>query len=118
MFADPKVHVIDAAGKPLGRIASEAATILQGKRSVAYDPRLLAPVEVRIENARKLVVTGRKAAQKRYYKHAGQLGHLKVRKFEDVFAKQPAWVLRHAIQNMLPKNRLRAQRLRQLFITA
>jgi len=113
-----EVHVIDAAGRPLGRIASEAATLLQGKRRVTYDPRLLAPVEVRIENARKVVVTGRKAIQKRYYRHAGQLGHLKVRKFEDVFRKQPAWVIRHAIRNMLPKNRLRARRLRQLFITA
>ncbi|MDO8469808.1 MAG: 50S ribosomal protein L13 [bacterium] len=116
--ANPEVHVIDAAGRPLGRIASEVATLLQGKRRATYDPRLLAPIEVHIENARKVVVTGRKATQKRYYKHAGQLGHLKVRKFEDVFRKQPGWVIRHAIQNMLPKNRLRAKRLRQLFIRA
>lgn len=113
-----EVHIIDAAGRPLGRVASEAATLLQGKRRPTYDPRLLAPIEVHIENARKVVVTGRKATQKRYYKHAGQLGHLKVRTFENVFAKQPGWVIRHAIQNMLPKNRLRAKRLRQLFITA
>ncbi len=111
-------HVIDAAGRPLGRVASDVARILMGKHRAEYHPGALPRAEVRVEHASQVVLTGRKASQKRYYRHAGKLGHLKVRKFEDVFSKRPTWVLRRAIMMMLPKNRLRAARLRRLTIVA
>ncbi|MDO8556941.1 MAG: 50S ribosomal protein L13 [Candidatus Jorgensenbacteria bacterium] len=109
-------HIIDAQGKRLGRVASEVASILQGKHSVAYNPRLEGTDKVIIKNASKITLSGKKTSQKIYYRHAGQLGHLKENKFRDVFAKSPAWVIRHAIERMLPKNRLQARRIKRLKI--
>ena len=109
-------HIIDAKGKPLGRIASRVALILQGKHTAAYNPRLPGTDTVVIRHASDVVVSGRKVSQKVYYRHAGALGHLKERKYRDVFAKDPRWVLRHAIERMLPKNRLQAQRMKKLVI--
>jgi large subunit ribosomal protein L13 len=111
-----ELHVIDAARRPLGRVASDTARILMGKHRAEYHPGKLFRGVVRVEHASQVVLTGRKASQKRYYRHAGKLGHLKVRKFEDVFSKNPTWILRRAIMMMLPKNRLRAIRLRRLTI--
>ena len=107
-------YTLDAKNKPLGRLASEIATILQGKKHAAYEPRLLGTDRVIVKNADKVVLTGRKPAQKVYYKHTGKLGHLKETKFKDAFAKNPKWVLQHAVNLMLPKNKLRAKRMRQL----
>lgn len=109
-------YEIDAKNKKLGRLSSEIASILQGKKNPKYNPRLLNDDRVIVKNAGHIVVTGRKTNQKIYYKHTGPLGHLKERKFTDVFKKNPAWVLRHAVRLMLPKNRLNAKRLRNLVI--
>ncbi len=109
-------HVIDAKNKKVGRLASEIAGILQGKNSPRYNPRLEGEDTVVVKNAKGLVLTGRKADMKIYYRHAGQLGHLKENKFADVFKKKPAWVLRHAVRLMLPKNKLAAKRLKRLVI--
>lgn len=109
-------YVIDAKGKSLGRVASEIATILQGKKQPKYEPRLVGSDRVIVENVKSVVLTGRKAVQKIYYHHTGPLGHLKENKFKDVFQKNPAWVLRHAVNLMLPKNRLRAKRMKGLII--
>lgn len=109
-------YIIDAKNKKLGRLASEIAVILQGKNKPSYEPRLEGGDRVVIKNVDKITVSGRKTKQKVYYRHSGPLGHLKVRKFEDVFAKKPAWVLRHAVRLMLPKNRLLARRMKRLII--
>jgi large subunit ribosomal protein L13 len=109
-------YTIDVKNKRLGRVASEVAVILQGKQHVAYDPRLSGTDRVRIKNISGLTVSGSKYEEKMYYHHAGALGHLKEQKFADVFEKKPAWVLRHAVNSMLPKNRLRAKRMRRLII--
>lgn len=109
-------YKIDAKNKKLGRLASEIAVILQGKKHVVYNPKDSGSDRVIIENISKIVMTGRKTSQKIYYRHAGRLGHLKERKFKDVFAKNPAWVLRHSVNLMLPKNRLRAKRMKRLII--
>lgn len=109
-------YTIDAKNKRLGRLATEIAVILQGKKNPGYEPRLEGEDRVIVKNVDKIVLTGRKIKQKVYYKHTGPLGHLKVRKFEDVFSKKPAWVLRHAVRLMLPKNRLSAKRMRRLII--
>ncbi|MEK7542826.1 MAG: 50S ribosomal protein L13 [Patescibacteria group bacterium] len=109
-------HIIDAKGKRLGRLASEVATILQGKKSASYNPKFEGDDNVIIKNSSGIVISGKKAFQKVYYRHAGQLGHLKEKKFHDIFTKNPAWVIRHSIERMLPKNRLQAVRLKRLII--
>ncbi|KKU91171.1 MAG: hypothetical protein UY23_C0003G0009 [Candidatus Jorgensenbacteria bacterium GW2011_GWA1_48_11] len=108
--------IIDAKHKSLGRVASEIAVILQGKKNPDYEGRLAGKDSVRVKNVKSIALTGRKKVQKQYYRHSGPLGHLKVRKFGDVFAKNPAWVLRHAVNLMLPKNRLRKPRMKRLTI--
>jgi large subunit ribosomal protein L13 len=109
-------HVIDATNKKLGRLASDIAVILQGKTHPSYDPKISGSDTVHVKNISKMVVTGRKYEQKIYYKHAGPLGHLKERKLSDTLDENPEWVLRHAVNLMLPKNKLRAKRIRRLII--
>lgn len=109
-------YIIDAKGRRLGRLASDIAVILQGKRSAAYHPRLEGDDTVVVKNLTSLVLSGRKTKTKIYYKHTGPLGHLKERKFQDVFEKKPEWVLRHAVRLMLPKNKLAARRLKRIII--
>ncbi len=111
-------YTFDAKNKRLGRLASEIAIVLQGKKNPSYNPKDEGSDTVVVKNASKIVLTGRKAQQKMYYRHAGALGHLKETKFEDRFAKDPAWVLRHAVRLMLPKNRLNVKRLKRLKIDA
>ncbi len=109
-------YVIDAKNKKLGRLASEIASILQGKNKPGYNPRLEGDNTVKIKNVRGLVLTGDKAKTKIYYRHTGPLGHLKEDKFAYVFEKKPEWVLKHAVRLMLPKNKLTAKRLKKLII--
>ncbi|MDP1706817.1 MAG: 50S ribosomal protein L13 [bacterium] len=109
-------YQLDAKNKPLGRLASEVALILQGKKHASYEPNKIGPDRVIVKNIKEIVLTGRKADQKIYYRHSGPLGHLKEKKFANVFEKKPAFVLRHAVRLMLPKNRLAAQRLKKLII--
>jgi large subunit ribosomal protein L13 len=110
-------YTIDCKGKVLGRIASEIAIILQGKKNPNYNPRLEGDDKVIVKNVSKLVLTGNKAKQKVYYSHTTQIGHLKERKFKDVVAKHGmGWVLRKAVLRMLPKNKLQARRIKKLII--
>ncbi|KKU15720.1 50S ribosomal protein L13 [Candidatus Jorgensenbacteria bacterium RIFCSPLOWO2_02_FULL_45_12] len=109
-------YIIDVKNKKLGRVASEIAVILQGKKSVSYEPRFLGADSVRVKNISELTISGSKFEEKKYYKHAGPLGHLKERKFADIFAERPEWILRHAVNLMLPKNKLRAKRMRKIII--
>ncbi len=109
-------HIIDAKNKRLGRLASEIAVILQGKNKADYEPRLSGSQRVIVKNITRISLSGRKTEQKVYYRHAGQLGHLKERKFKEVFAKKPDWVLKNAVRLMLPKNKLAADRLKRLII--
>jgi large subunit ribosomal protein L13 len=107
---------IDAKNKKLGRLASEIAVILQGKKHASYEPRLRGEDRVFVKNAGSLVVTGGKETKMIYYKHTGYMGHLREKTFEQMFAKSPAQVLRKAIENMLPRNFLRDKRLKMLKI--
>ncbi|MFA6365214.1 MAG: 50S ribosomal protein L13 [Candidatus Paceibacterota bacterium] len=109
-------YQIDAKQKPLGRVASEIAIILQGKKNPSYDPRVEGTDSVSVSNVKEIKLTGKKAEQKMYYKHTGPLGHLHERKFENVFEKNPGWVLRRAVRLMLPKNKLSSRRMRRLKI--
>lgn len=109
-------YQIDAKNKILGRLASEIAGILQGKRHPSFEPRLEGKDKVTISNISKIKVSGKKTEQKTYYRFTGYVGHLRQEKFKDKFAKDPAWVLRRAVYQMLPKNRLRAKRIKRLII--
>lgn len=102
-------YVIDAKNKRLGRLASEIALILQGKRNNGNS-------RVVVKNIQKISVSGKKAEQKIYYRHTGYLGHLREEKYSDAFLKNPSWVLRHAVRGMLPKNFLRDKILKKLII--
>ena len=109
-------YEIDAKGKRLGRLASEIAQILQGKKSVDYEPRLEGKDRVMVKNAGKIVFTGDKLQQKIYYHHTGYMGHLKRRTLAMTFAQSPEKVLYNAVSHMLPKNWLRQRRLNRLKI--
>ena len=105
---------LDAKNKPLGRLSTEIARLLQGKDKPGFAPNKLADIRVTVKNAHLVKISGAKAQQKVYYRHTGRPGHLKTTKYKDIFAKNPEWVIRHAVMGMLPKNRLRAQRIKLL----
>src|SRR3989338_2540158 len=107
-------YLIDAKNKRLGRLASEVAVILQGKKSADYEPRLVGSDKVMLKNYREITVTGRKFKEKIYYRHTGYIGHLKEKTFEEAFQKDPKQVIREAVRRMLPKNFLNSRRLKNL----
>ena len=110
-------YIIDATNKPLGRLASELAVILQGKKNPKYQSRLEGEDRVIVKNINKMTVTGKKFKQKIYYRHTTQIGHLKERTLQMIWEKKgPAEVLRRAVMGMLPKNKLRAKRIKKLII--
>lgn len=111
-----KEFILDAKNRSLGRVASEAALILQGKQSASYEPRKVGDSKVVIKNVKQLKFTGKKLDGKIYYRHTGYIGHLKSKTLKEAFAKSPEWVLKHAVKGMLPKNLLLPKRLKLLTI--
>lgn len=110
-------YVIDAANKPMGRVASEAAIILQGKKSPSYDPRLLGEDKVKVINIDRVVFTGKKEEQKIYYHHTGYMGHLKSQTLKELIGKKgKGEALKKAVSQMLPKNKLRVGRMKRLVV--
>lgn len=107
-------YQIDAKNKILGRLASEIAVILQGKKSPSYEPRLVGSDKVFVRNSDGIKVTGNKLKNKIYYRHTGFMGHLKEMRLEEAMKKDPKRVLREAVRRMLPKNFLNAKRLKNL----
>src|SRR3989344_4115947 len=105
---------IDAKNKIMGRLASEIALILQGKKSPSYTPRLVGSDKVFVKNYKDVSFTGRKWKDKIYYKHTGYMGHLRKKTLEQVYEKDPRRILREAVRRMLPKNFLNARRLKNL----
>ena len=102
--------LIDAEGATLGRLATKAAMILRGKNKPQYTPNADTGDFVVIVNAVKVVLTGNKADQKRYWRYSGYLGGLKFESFREAMAKHPERVVEHAVKGMLPKTTLgRAQ---------
>lgn len=107
-------YIIDAENKRFGRVITEIAHILQGKKNPDYEPRLVGSDRVILKNYKKITISGNKAEQKIYYRHTGYVGHLKATKFKDAFAKSPEKVIREAVRRMLPKNFIAAKRLKNL----
>ncbi|MBU1165044.1 50S ribosomal protein L13 [Patescibacteria group bacterium] len=107
-------HEIDATGLVLGRLATKISTLLIGKNKASYQPHIDMGDSVIIKNVKDIKITGAKLDQKKYYRHSGFPGGLKTKKMGDVFAKDPAEVLKKAVYNMLPKNKLRKERMKRL----
>ena len=107
-------HVIDASGRVLGKLATEAAQLIMGKHKPIYSRHLDVGDYVVVTNANKIVLTGNKPQQKVYHRHTGYPGGLKTVTFEKMIAEKPTWVIEHAVKGMLPKNRLGAAMLKKL----
>ena len=111
-------HVIDAADRPLGRVATEVASLLRGKHKPQFHPSQDIGDFVIVINAKSVAVTGRKLEQKIYYRHSGYLGGLRATPLKDMLAKRPERVIEHAVRGMLPKNRLGRAQYRHLRVYA
>ena len=111
---DRKWYVIDAAGQPLGRVATQVASILRGKHKATYTPNVDCGDFVIVINASEVVLTGRKALQKKYYHHSGYPGGLKETSYGELLAKKPSFMMERTVKGMLPHNRLGRQMFRKL----
>src|SRR5436309_15091054 len=98
--------VVDAAGKTLGRLATQVADALRGKRKPTYTPHVDVGDFVVVINAEKIVVTGNKLANKRYYRHSGYPGGLRSRTLGEMMERRPEEVIRRAVRGMMPRSRL------------
>lgn len=105
---------IDAKNKVLGRVASDISLMLQGKKSATFERNRVSADKVYVTNYDSIIVTGKKATDKIYYKYTGYVGHLKEKSFEQHMAKDPRFVLRQAVRKMLPRNFLTQKRLNNL----
>lgn len=113
-----KWYVVDAAGKTLGRLASEVAAILRGKHKPTYTPHVDTGDHVIIINASQIELTGKKLTDKIYYRHSMHPGGLKQRTALEMRTKYPERMLELAIKGMLPKNRLGRQMFKKLHVYA
>ena len=113
-----KWYVIDAEGKPLGRVASKAAHILRGKHKATYTPHIDCGDYVIIVNASKVLLTGNKLEDKKYYSHSQYPGGLRTRTAKEMIEKYPEEMVEKAVKGMLPKGRLGRQMYKKLFVYA
>jgi large subunit ribosomal protein L13 len=109
-----KWHILDADGKTLGRIATQAAQLLRGKHKVEFTPNADMGDFVVIVNASKVKITGKRAELKEYFHYTGYPGGATFEKFQDVLRKDPTRVFEHALRGMLPHNRLGRQIIKKL----
>ena len=113
-----KWYVIDAEGVVLGRLASQVASILRGKNKPTYTPYVDTGDYVIILNADKVVLTGKKLDDKIYYKHSGYAGGLKETPYRRLLAEKPEFVIKHAVNGMLPKGPLGRKMAKKLKVYA
>jgi len=110
--------IVDADGQTLGRLSTQIADALRGKRKPEYTPHVDTGDFVVVINCEKIVVTGSKRTQKRYYRHSGYPGGLRSRTFDEMIERRPEEVIRHAVKGMLPRNRLARKQLTKLKVYA
>jgi large subunit ribosomal protein L13 len=111
-------YLVDADGKTLGRLATQIADTLRGKRKPQYTPHVDTGDFVVVVNAEKIAVTGKKLDEKLYYRHSGYPGALKSRPLREELERRPTEVLRTAVRGMLPRTRLGRAQLTKLKIYA
>ena len=99
-------YILDAADKPLGRVATEAARLLRGKHKPIFTPHIDTGDHVIVINAAKALLTGNKLQQKKYYRHSGYPGGLKTVDYSKLMAEKPDFAMEKAVKGMLPHNRL------------
>ena len=113
-----KWYVIDAAGKPLGKVAVQAAVLLRGKHKPTFAPHADCGDHVIIINAEKAVLTGNKLNQKMYYHHTGYIGNMKEVKYSTLMKTKPEFAVELAVKGMLPKGPLGRQMYTKLHVYA
>lgn len=111
-------YVVDAADMVLGRLATIIATKLTGKDKPQYSPHVLTGDSIVVINAKKIVVTGNKLVDKKYYRHSGYPGGLTITSLEEQLDQDPCRVIEWAVRGMLPKNKLTRHMMRRLHIYA
>ena len=111
-------YLVNAEGKVLGRLATELAMILRGKKKPIYTPHVDTGDFVVVVNANKVALTGKKMKDKMYYHHSGHPGGIKAISAEKLLAQKPTELIRKAVKGMLPKNSLGRQMLTKLKIYA
>ncbi|OGE26451.1 50S ribosomal protein L13 [Candidatus Daviesbacteria bacterium RIFCSPHIGHO2_02_FULL_39_12] len=111
-------HLIDAKDKVLGRLATEVATILMGKKKPEYVPYLDTGDFVVVSNAAKVKLTGKKMKTKEYKRHSGYPGGLKVETFDKIIQRKPGFVIEHAVAGMLPRTKLGREMIKKLKVFA
>src|SRR6201994_1235076 len=110
--------IVEANGQTLGRLATQIADALRGKRKPTYTPHIDTGDFVIVVNAEKISVTGNKLRDKRYYRHSGYPGGLRSRSLGDMLERRPEEVIRLAVKGMLPRNRLARKQLTKLKVYA
>jgi large subunit ribosomal protein L13 len=105
-------HLVDAAGVPLGRLASRVAQLIRGKHKPTFTPHMDGGDFVIVINASRVKLTGRKLEQKEHFRHTGYMGHERFTPVKNLLAKHPERVIEKAVFGMLPKNSLAKQHLR------
>ncbi len=113
-----KWYVIDAADQTLGRLSTEVANVLRGKKKPIFTPHIDTGDYVIVINADKVKVTGKKLDQKIYYRHSDYVGGMKETKLKEMLQKKPEYVINHAVKGMLPKGPLGRQMIAKLHVYA
>lgn len=111
-------HTIDASGKILGRLATEVATLLMGKKKPQFVPYLDTGDFVVVTNASQVKVSGKKMSQKKYVRHSGYPRGLKVETFDKLLIRKPEYIIEHAVKGMLPGSKLGRQMIKKLRVYA
>lgn len=109
-----KWHLIDASDKALGRLSSDIALILSGKKKVYYSPHQDLGDYVILINTKNVSISGKKSKDKKYHHYSGYPGGLSTTDYESKFAKNPEWIIRKTVRGMLPANKIRSKRLGRL----
>ena len=111
-----KWYVIDAAGKPLGRVAAQAAVLLRGKHKPIFTPNVDCGDHVIIINCKDAVLTGNKLTQKKWQRHTGYIGHLKETRYDTLMATKPAKAMELAVKGMVPDTTIGRKALTRLHV--
>ena len=113
-----KWYVLDAEGKPMGRVAAQAAVLLRGKHKVEFAPHADCGDHVIIINAEKAVLTGNKLDQKMYYHHTGYIGNMKKVKYSTLMRTKPVFAMELAVKGMIPDSVIGRKALTRLRVYA
>lgn len=111
-----KWYVVDAAGVPVGRLATKIADVLRGKNKAIYTPHLDTGDFVIVINAKESYFTGKKSENKEYWKYTGHMGGYSTTTAKEIREKKPEYIIEHAVKGMIPKGRLGRAVLKKLYV--